>query len=79
MPSLPNRITIDRAQHKVLIDGQEFPWFIEEGGPTIDGIDNANAAPVVWLPVLTKDIEVIPVVWPVPAEDENLEVIPTNS
>lgn len=60
MPEVPNKITIDRRRHKVFIDGVEFPWFIAENGPDVEDLANRNAMPIVTIPIIAKDIEVIP-------------------
>lgn len=60
MPELAKKITIDRKRHKVYVDGVEFPWYIEEQGPRIDDPDTEHGAPVVHLPVIAGDLEIIP-------------------
>lgn len=60
MPVLAKKITIDRKHHKVYIDGKEFPYAIAERGPDIESADEAHAIPIVSLPILTADLEIIP-------------------
>lgn len=60
MPELAKKITIDRKHHKVYIDGQEFPWYIAEYGPEAKSLDDRIAVPVVHIPVIAADIEIIP-------------------
>ncbi|QDF17454.1 hypothetical protein SEA_PHROSTEDPHLAKE_10 [Gordonia phage PhrostedPhlake] len=60
MPGVPNKITIDRNQRKVFVDGVEFPWMIAEQGPDVDDIANPHAHPIVTIPILASDVEVIP-------------------
>lgn len=60
MPELAKKITIDRKHHKVYIDGTEFPYAIAERGPDIESADEAHAIPIVSLPILTADLEIIP-------------------
>lgn len=60
MPGLAKKITIDRKRKRVLIDGEEFPYFVSEDGPQVEDACNANAVPVVMLPVLAADVEIIP-------------------
>ncbi|UVF60284.1 hypothetical protein SEA_MURP_10 [Gordonia phage Murp] len=60
MPEVPNKITIDRNQSKLFIDGVEFPWMIAEQGPDVDDIANRNAMPIVTIPIIASDVEVIP-------------------
>lgn len=60
MPNLPNLITIDRKQQKVLVDGDEFPWFITEDGPTVEGADNPEEVTTVTVSIFTDEVEEIP-------------------
>ncbi|QDF16183.1 hypothetical protein SEA_MALACHAI_10 [Gordonia phage Malachai] len=60
MPKVPNRVTIDRKQRKVFVDGVEFPWMIAEQGPDVDDIANPHAIPTVTIPIIAADVEVIP-------------------
>lgn len=60
MPEVPNKITIDRRRHKVFIDGVEFPWFIAERGPEVEDLANRNGLPIVTIPIIAADVEVIP-------------------
>lgn len=60
MPELAKKIAIDRKHHKVYIDGVEFPYLIAERGPDIESADEAHAIPIVSLPILTADLEIIP-------------------
>ncbi|UZF57698.1 hypothetical protein LH935_06850 [Gordonia polyisoprenivorans] len=59
-PSAP-KITIDRKRHKVYCDGVEFPWYIAERGPTVEGICTHNEVPIVSIPIIASDLEVIPI------------------
>lgn len=60
MPEVPNKITIDRRRHKVFIDGVEFPWSIVGGGPEVEDIANPDSLPIVTIPIIAADVEVIP-------------------
>ena len=60
MPEVPKKITIDRRNHKVIVDGVEFPWCIAKEGPEVDDIANRDALPVVTIPIIAADVEVIP-------------------
>ncbi|QCG77593.1 hypothetical protein HOV42_gp10 [Gordonia phage Fairfaxidum] len=60
MPEIAKKITIDRKLKKVFVDGVEFPWLIEQRGPDVEDIANPEAIPVVLIPVLADDVEVIP-------------------
>lgn len=60
MPDIAKKVTIDRQRHKVLIDGKEFPWLIAESGPEVEDIANRNAVPIVTIPIIAGDVEVIP-------------------
>lgn len=60
MPDLP-RVTIDRRNKKLYFDGVEFPWLIEERGPEVERVSAAvDEYPVVLVPILAGDVEVIP-------------------
>jgi hypothetical protein len=60
MPDFPNLVTVDLHSKKLLINGVEFPWYITEEGPRIDGLMAPNTLKSVTLTIYTKDIEVIP-------------------
>lgn len=60
MPEVPNKITIDRRRHKVFIDGVEFPWYIAQRGPGVEDLSNRDALPIVTIPLIANDVEVIP-------------------
>ena len=57
---LAQKITIDRARKIVLIDGEVFPYYITEDGPAVQSPMGNSAIPVVILPVLALDLEIIP-------------------
>lgn len=61
MPTMPKKITVDRREKKLYIDGVEFPWFITEEGPSAAGLSGRHEIPRVTLTVFAEDIEVIPV------------------
>lgn len=58
-PNAP-KVTIDRKHHKVYCDGVEFPWVIEQRGPEVEGIAHHGALPIVLIPIIASDVEVIP-------------------
>ncbi|QFG08071.1 hypothetical protein SEA_PCORAL7_10 [Gordonia phage PCoral7] len=60
MPEIAKKITIDRKLKKVFVDGVEFPWLIEQRGPEVENIATEDDVPIVLLPVLATDVEVIP-------------------
>lgn len=60
MTELANRVTLDRANHRVLINGVEFPYYLAEDGPQVENPDSNSAMPVVYLPVIAEDVEILP-------------------
>lgn len=59
MPDMPH-VTIDRRHHKMYFDGVEFPWIIAERGPEAESIAAPHELPVVLVPIVASDVEVIP-------------------
>lgn len=59
MPTIP-KVTIDRREKKVYLDGVELPWWLDERGPTVENPCSAHEIPVVCLPILASDLQVIP-------------------
>ena len=60
MTKVPAKITIDRKQKKVFVDGVEFPWIITEAGPEVTSVAASDQIPVVTIPIFAADVEVIP-------------------
>ena len=60
MPEMAKKVTIDRKHSKVYVDGVEFPWHIAEQGPDVESAAAHRGAPTVHIPVLTRDVEIIP-------------------
>lgn len=60
MPELAEMVTLDLAQKKMFVNGEEFPWFISEQGPTFAGLANPDEIRSVTLTFYAKDVEVIP-------------------
>ncbi|QBG78401.1 hypothetical protein PBI_WALRUS_10 [Gordonia phage Walrus] len=60
MPEIAKKITIDRKHCKVFVDGVEFPWLIEERGPEVENVGAKDDFPIVTIPVVAVDVEVIP-------------------
>ena len=58
-PKAP-KITIDRKNFKVFCDGVEFPWPIAEYGPEVESICTHNRPPIVSIPIIASDLEIIP-------------------
>lgn len=61
-----HRLTLDKSTYTITIDGQEFPFFLHEDGPTVETYHLAGGIHVVNLPVLVEEIEVIPEKWEAP-------------
>ncbi|QDF17105.1 hypothetical protein JZX82_gp10 [Gordonia phage William] len=59
MPDIAQKITIDRKHCKVFVDGVEFPWMIAERGPEVENVSTKLDVPIVFIPVLATDVEVI--------------------
>ena len=60
MAEIAKKITIDRKHCKVFVDGVEFPWLIQERGPEVENVSTKDDFPIVMIPVLATDVEVIP-------------------
>ncbi len=54
-------VVIDRRDLKLYLDGVEFPYLIDERGPEVENIADANSFPIVLIPVIASDVRVIPV------------------
>ncbi|OCH81000.1 hypothetical protein [Gordonia sp. UCD-TK1] len=54
-------VVIDRRDQKLYLDGVEFPYLIDERGPEVENIADANSFPIVLIPVIASDVRVIPV------------------
>lgn len=59
MPEIAKRVVLDLMQKKLFVDGEEFPWHIEAGGPMISAAPNEISR--VSLTFFADAIEVIPV------------------
>lgn len=59
MPDTPH-VTIDRRNEKLYFDGVEFPWLIEERGPEVEHVADRDNFPIVLVPVIASNVEVIP-------------------
>lgn len=60
MPEIPKKITIDRKQMKVFVDGVEFPWVITEEGPQVQDVASKTTIPTVALSIFAEDVEIVP-------------------
>jgi hypothetical protein len=58
MPELAKRVVLDLKRRKLLIDGQEFPWLINEDGVTVNNLGPSPDLPSVTLTFFPKDVEV---------------------
>ena len=59
MPEVAKKATLDLAQKKLFIDGEEFPWHISEEGPRLTP-DTASFGHCITLTFYAHNIEVIP-------------------
>ncbi|MBF6213757.1 hypothetical protein IU487_22325 [Nocardia puris] len=57
---MAERVTIDLAARKILIDGEEFPYLLHKDGPRVNNLDTRDELRSVTLTFFAKDIEVIP-------------------
>ena len=57
---LARKITIDRQAKRVLIDGEQFEYHLAVEGPDVDNAMSSVDLPIVYLPVLAEDVEIIP-------------------
>lgn len=55
MPKLAEHIHIDEIAGKILIDGEEFPYFINESGPEVEQILEDGFSSVT-IPVLVNKV-----------------------
>lgn len=61
MPEFPKRITVRRRGlngAKILIDGQEFPWYISSDGVTIPNVSR-DGIPSIVIEILADCVDVI--------------------
>lgn len=61
MPELAKHVTVDLAQKKLYVNGEEFPFYIAEGGIRVDGLAaEVGGLATVTVTFFTEDIEVVP-------------------
>ncbi|MGI5223047.1 hypothetical protein [Nocardia sp. CA-290969] len=58
MPEVAKKATLDLAQKKLFVNGEEFPWRISEDGPQLD--DLVSPLRRITLTFYAHDVEVIP-------------------
>ncbi|WP_433597910.1 hypothetical protein ACQPXH_19155 [Nocardia sp. CA-135953] len=58
MPDMPKLVTIDLRSKKLLVDGAEFPWYINEDGLTVNNLFTSVMVPSVTVTFFPKDVEV---------------------
>jgi hypothetical protein len=54
--SIPEYVIIDRRRQKLILDGEQLPFFIHEDGPRVE--DYAEGLSLLWVPILIGDYEV---------------------
>lgn len=59
MPDIPKLVTLDLEQRKLFVDGVEFPWYLDEEGPSIS-LTPSGELHRVTLTFLAEDTQVIP-------------------
>ena len=57
---LAKKITIDRENKRVLIDGKQVAYYLHVDGPLVTNVMVEHDIPVVHLPILAEDVEIIP-------------------
>jgi hypothetical protein len=60
MPEIAKLVTLDLKQRKLFVDGQEFPWWIDEKGPILNNLAAPGELRSVTLTFYADDVEVIP-------------------
>ncbi|ORL40177.1 hypothetical protein A6F59_16710 [Prescottella equi] len=60
MPGIAKKAVLDLAQKKFYVDGEEFPWFIDADGPTLNNLCSPDTLRSVTLTFFVEDVEVIP-------------------
>ncbi|MBF6189437.1 hypothetical protein [Nocardia farcinica] len=60
MPKFADKVIVDLKAKKFIVDGEEFPYWLSEEGPKVDGLLQPNALRSVTVTFFTNDIEVIP-------------------
>ncbi len=60
MPDFAKRVTLDLKQRKMFVDGDEFPWYISEEGPTFNALADHREMRQVTVTFMTEDVEIIP-------------------
>lgn len=56
MTELAKLITVDHANHKLIIDGTEFPWHVAEHGPVITRSADGELH-LVTVAILAEDVK----------------------
>ena len=59
MPDIPAKAVLDQGNHKLFIDGVEFPYMMTNPGPVLSG--RPNDLCTVTLTFLVDSIEVLPI------------------
>jgi hypothetical protein len=58
MPETARSIVIDHNKRKLHVDGNEFPWEIEDSGPKV--ATGENGLVLVTVTIIAEAVEVIP-------------------
>lgn len=75
MPDIAKHVTVDLAQRKLYVNGEEFPFHIAEGGIRVDGLAaEAGGLATVTVTFFADDIEVVPA-GPTPAAREEAQAL----
>jgi hypothetical protein len=60
MPKLPKTAVLDLRCNKLLIDGEEFPWYITEDGVDVAGLIGNHTIPALSFTIFAETVDVIP-------------------
>ncbi|MBF6189439.1 hypothetical protein [Nocardia farcinica] len=60
MPDIAKHVTVDLAQRKLYVNGEEFPYLVAEDGIQIDHLVARRGPTPVTVTFFTEDVEVVP-------------------
>jgi hypothetical protein len=61
MPKIAKNITIDKRTGRIMVDGEEFPWFVRDDA-SVYGLSRDDMLSV-SISILTDDVTIIPTKW----------------
>ena len=61
MQKLAEEIVLDEERHVLVIDGEDFPYYVAESGPIPESLSiDPDEMFVVWVPIITKSVRACP-------------------